>query len=223
LDFFPTFFGDMRINFGGLCAGLYEQFLDVVQVHAFFQQVGGERMPQRACSRQRVDARPLPGGIKNVPKGKKITVEQLLHHTFGIKSYTDMEAWDAMTQPYAAGSLLSTVEDLYIWTKAVNSGKVVGKDWLKKGYTPCVLPNGENTYYGYGWGIGNLLGSEVIEHTGGINGFLSALMCLPKEDVCVAMLTNCDCEPPSNLAEKLAAMAAGKEYQPTALPLPPAK
>jgi hypothetical protein len=57
LDFFPTFFGDMRINFGGLCAGLSEQFLDVAQVHAFLQEMCGERVTQPACSRQRADAR----------------------------------------------------------------------------------------------------------------------------------------------------------------------
>lgn len=115
----------------------------------------------------------------------------------------------SMTQPYAAGSLASTVEDLYRWTRALHAGKVVSLELLKKAHTPTILPNGENTYYGYGWILGNLLGSPTIEHDGGINGFLSSLIYLPKEDICVAILTNCDCNPPGETAAELAALAAG--------------
>ncbi len=128
-------------------------------------------------------------------------------------------AFLSMTQPYAAGSLLSTVEDLFIWTKALHSGKVVKPESLKKMTTPYILPDGTNTRYGYGLQMGNLLGSLSVEHSGGIHGFLSNLVYLPKEDVCVAILTNCDCEPPRDLNDKLAALTIGKSYQPTAIKL----
>ena len=123
-------------------------------------------------------------------------------------------AFLSMTQPYAAGSLLSTVEDLYTWTKALHSGKVVKPESLKKMTTPYTLPDGTNTHYGYGLQMGNLLGSPTVEHSGGIHGFLSDLVYLPNEDVCVAILTNCDCEPPSNLTARLAALVIGKPFQP---------
>ncbi len=125
----------------------------------------------------------------------------------------------SMTQPYAAGSLLSTVEDLFIWTKALHGGKVVKPESLKKMTTPHILPDGTNTHYGYGLSMNNLLGSPTVEHSGGINGFLSDLVYLPKEDVCVAILTNCDCEPPRNLTPRLAALTIGKPYQPTPITL----
>ena len=115
----------------------------------------------------------------------------------------------SMTQPYAAGSLASTVEDLYRWTRALHAGKVVSLELLKKAHTPTILPNGENTHYGYGWIMGNLLGSPTIEHDGGINGFLSSLIYLPKEKICVAILANCDCNGPGGIAAELAALAAG--------------
>lgn len=249
--------------------------------------------------------------------GKKITVEQLLNHTSGIRSYTDMPEWTAevqtkdftpsalidffkdqpmdfepglqfhynnsgyillgyiiekvsgmsyadyiakkvfkkagmkhsfyenkprpipnwangyqngnggyapaaplsMTQPYAAGSLASTVEDLYRWTRAVHAGKLVRADLLQKAHTPNVLPDGINTHYGYGWVMGNILGSPTIEHDGGIHGFLSSLLYLPKEDICVAILTNCDCNSPNNTAAELAALTAGYPLALEALPL----
>lgn len=120
----------------------------------------------------------------------------------------------SMTQPYAAGSLLSTVEDLYIWTKALHSGKVVKPESLKKMTTAHILPDSTNTHYGYGLQMGNLLGSPTVEHSGGIHGFLSDLLYLPNEDVCVAILTNCDCEPPGEISAKLAALTIGKPFQP---------
>lgn len=126
-------------------------------------------------------------------------------------------AYLSMTQPYAAGSLLSTVEDLCTWTRALHSGKVIKPESLKKAMTPCILPDGTNTHYGYGLQTGNLLGSLTVEHSGGIHGFLSDLVYLPGEDVCVAVLTNCDCHPPKDLADKLAALAIGKPYEPAAI------
>lgn len=125
----------------------------------------------------------------------------------------------SMTQPYAAGSLLSTVEDLYIWTKALHGGKVIKPESLKKATTPYVTSTGENTHYGYGLQLGNLLGSPTVEHGGGINGFLSNLLYLPDEDMCVAILTNCDCEPPGELSAKLAALAIDKPFAPAPVQL----
>ncbi|MBK7936107.1 MAG: serine hydrolase [Lewinellaceae bacterium] len=126
-------------------------------------------------------------------------------------------AFLSMTQPYAAGSLLSTVADLCTWTKALHSGKVIKPESLKKATTPYILPDGTNSRYGYGLQMGNLLGSPTVEHGGGIHGFLSDLVYLPKEDLCVAILTNCDCEPPRDLTAKLAALAIGKPFAPTAI------
>ena len=48
----------------------------------------------------------------------------------------------SMTQPYAAGSLLSTVDDLAIWSDAVFAGKLVRKEWLSKAFTPYRLRTG---------------------------------------------------------------------------------
>lgn len=125
----------------------------------------------------------------------------------------------SMTQPYAAGSLASTVEDLYRWTRAVHGGKLVPADLLKKAHTPHILPDGENTHYGYGWVLGNIWNSPTIEHNGGIHGFLSSLIYMPKEAVCVAVLSNCNCHSPDETAAQLAAVAAGYPAEMEAVPV----
>jgi hypothetical protein len=53
----------------------------------------------------------------------------------------------------------------------------------------------------------------MISHGGGINGYLTSSLYLPEEKVFVAVFSNCDCNPPGNLAFKLAAITIGKPYQ----------
>ena len=96
----------------------------------------------------------------------------------------------SMTQPYAAGSLLSTVDDLAIWSDAVFAGKLVRREWLSKAFTPYRLQNGELSGYGYGWFVGDLAGHRSIEHGGGINGFTSYEMTFPEDRIFIAILTN---------------------------------
>lgn len=119
----------------------------------------------------------------------------------------------SMTLPYAAGSLQSTVEDLYKWNQALHSYKLVKKESLDKAFTPYVLSDGKKTDYGYGWSIGKIQGSPTIEHGGGIPGFLTMGIYLPKEDVFVAVFSNCDCNAPEDIAAKLGALTIGKPFE----------
>jgi CubicO group peptidase (beta-lactamase class C family) len=96
----------------------------------------------------------------------------------------------SMTQPYAAGSLLSTVDDLAVWSDAVFAGKLVKKEWLDKAFTPYKLAGGESSGYGFGWFVADFAGHRSIEHGGGINGFSTYEMTLPEDRIFIAILTN---------------------------------
>jgi len=119
----------------------------------------------------------------------------------------------SMTQPYAAGSLLSTVDDLSTWYAAVMSDKVISKASRDKAQTAFTLNDGSHTDYGFGWSIGNIQGSPMISHNGGINGFLSASNYLPQENIFVTVLSNCMCHYPGEVAAKMAAIAIGKPFE----------
>jgi D-alanyl-D-alanine carboxypeptidase len=118
----------------------------------------------------------------------------------------------SMSQPYAAGSLISTVDDLATWDAAISSGALLKAESWKKAFTPYVLKQGEPTNYGYGWSIGQLEGSPMISHGGGINGFSTYELRLPEEKVYVAVLTNADrgLAKPEMVASRLAAKIIGK-------------
>ncbi|WP_035375081.1 serine hydrolase [Pseudoduganella violaceinigra] len=120
----------------------------------------------------------------------------------------------SMTQPYAAGALVSTVDDLARWEHAIAAHKLISQASWKQAFTPYTLAGGKSTGYGYGWEIGTLQGSPTIAHGGGINGFATHGVRLPAEGVYVAVLTNSDSGLPSPeyVASKVAAIAIGKPF-----------
>ena len=118
----------------------------------------------------------------------------------------------SLTQLYAAGSLMSTVKDLFIWNRAIRSNKLVKKETIDLAFTNYQLNNGQFINYGYGWSINQINGSQAFEHSGGIFGYLTNSIYLFKEDVFVAILSNCDCNDPGDVSIRMAAMAIGKPY-----------
>ena len=96
----------------------------------------------------------------------------------------------SMTQPFAAGSLCSTVNDLAAWTLALSSGKVVSAASYRMMTTPGTLNDGKPLTYGFGLGTGVLGGHRQVSHNGGINGFVSELHHYPDDSVVTVVLTN---------------------------------
>jgi CubicO group peptidase (beta-lactamase class C family) len=98
-----------------------------------------------------------------------------------------------MSVPYAAGTLYSTGEDLYIWNKKLFEGKVISEDSLKQMISKHVNA-GEEGYYGYGIFTNDVeLGRKLrkkVYHRGIIPGFLSSNNIFPTEDVQIIMITN---------------------------------
>ncbi|MBK9759006.1 MAG: serine hydrolase [Flavobacteriales bacterium] len=125
----------------------------------------------------------------------------------------------SMTWPLGAGNIRSTVTDLWKWNSSVFAGKLVPVARLAQAHEAVLLADGSKHPYGYGWGFQNVQGSPTIEHNGGIDGFVSASLYLPKEDIYVAVLVNRESDDANNLAPMLAAIALGKPYGWSAVPL----
>ena len=93
----------------------------------------------------------------------------------------------SMTQPYAAGSLISSVDDLYQWNQAIFTGKVINQKSMDKAFTGYKLPSGKSTNYGYGWMPQSLLGVKTIGHGGEINGFSAMAIMAPDQNTFVVV------------------------------------
>lgn len=154
-----------------------------------------------------------PLGLKNTYYGSmsKIIPNRAQGYQREGSNYKNAE-YLSLTQPYAAGSIMSTTDDLLTWNNAVHAYKLVKKETLQKAFTNYKLANGKSTNYGYGWGLDEINGSPTIEHSGGIFGYSTNAIYLPKEDVFVVAYSNCDCNPPGDVSTKIAAMAIGKPF-----------
>jgi CubicO group peptidase (beta-lactamase class C family) len=157
----------------------------------FFGPLGMGRSSASATNGQ------LPGEVFGYQKGEK-----------GWEPATPL----SMTWPQGAGAIRCTVDDLFAWNTAVMTNKLVPAELLSKAHTERKLKDGSATHYGYGWSFQNVQGSPTIEHNGGINGFVSASLYLPKEDIYVAVLCNSETDAVEVLAPQLAAIAMGKPY-----------
>ncbi|MDR7209824.1 serine hydrolase [Flavobacterium piscis] len=102
-------------------------------------------------------------------------------------SYIDMSI------PYAAGSLYSTVEDLYLWDQALYTNQLLSAksmDLLFKRYIKA-----GSDFYGYGWSIEEVSNGDkaklgIIEHGGGINGFNTIISRVPADKNLIVLLNN---------------------------------
>ncbi len=129
----------------------------------------------------------------------------------------------SMTQPHAAGSLLSTVDDLARWNAALAAGELISEESYERMTTPFTLKDGEATTYGYGFSLITLRGHRAIAHGGGIHGFNTFAARLPEEGIYVAALSNYPGGGmgPGPLALKAAALTAGDpfpEFRPAPVP-----
>src|SRR5688572_8682128 len=117
-----------------------------------------------------------------------------------------------MSIPYAAGSMYSTVEDLYLWDQALYTDKLLSAQSKELMFKPGL----EN--YGYGWVVRNakLKNEEeiqVIRHGGGINGFSTVIARVPKDRNLVVLLDN-TAQNVDRLSETIAKILYNQPYDP---------
>jgi CubicO group peptidase (beta-lactamase class C family) len=81
-----------------------------------------------------------------------------------------------------AGNIISTVEDIFYFDKALHAGKLIGKRSLEKMLSPYVLSNGKavnlggGRSYGFGWNVMNDPAKDrIVFHDGRIPGLRTIL------------------------------------------------
>jgi CubicO group peptidase (beta-lactamase class C family) len=137
-----------------------------------------------------------PLGMKNtgVHTSRLILENEATGYAINNGKFEKALNWD-MSRAGGAGSMYSTVEDLFLWNEAVFNGKVLNDASLKTAFTSVLLNNGQKPAamdYGYGWTFWNTRDIRFIGHSGGLHGFLSQLTRQPEEQLTVAVLTNCN-------------------------------
>jgi CubicO group peptidase (beta-lactamase class C family) len=115
-----------------------------------------------------------------------------------------------MQQPYSAGAMYSTVEDLLTWDQALYTEKLLPAAAKTIMWTPAL------NNYAYGWMIASpssaTYGYRRMAHGGGINGFSAMIVRVPDPNVTAIVLANNDTANASAVARDLLAIYYGQAY-----------
>jgi len=132
------------------------------------------------------------------------------------RDYVNSDYLD-MTIPYAAGSMYSTVEDLYKWDQALYTTKMLPEEYMSMYFEPQISA-WSNSHYAYGWGVGyTTIGNSAdsiytIGHGGGINGFQTNIARTTSDKSLIVLLNNTGGAPLNDMTEAILAIIHGKGY-----------
>jgi CubicO group peptidase (beta-lactamase class C family) len=117
-----------------------------------------------------------------------------------------------MSVPYSAGAMYSTVEDLFVWDRALYTDKLLSEKSKGEYFKPGL------SNYAFGWGIGSFrLGRttdtvRTISHGGGINGFNTLIVRVPEQQHLIVLLNNTGAAPLNEIATAILGILYGKPY-----------
>jgi len=125
-------------------------------------------------------------------------------------------AFLAMSVPYAAGSLYSTLDDLSAWQRALRAARPINA----RSVAMMFADHGHG--YGFGWGVQQQFSRRHFVHAGGINGFSVVISLYPDDDLLILALANIQGAPVQKLAHDLAAEFFGLQEEARTVVLDPA-
>ena len=116
-----------------------------------------------------------------------------------------------MSLPHAAGSIASTVEDMYRFDRALKEGTLLSDRSNQLLFTIHASSEPNDMIYGYGTFVDPVL--NTVGHMGEIEGFRAATYRYVSEDLTVIVLTNQEKIPAEELQAELAALVLGSSEE----------
>jgi CubicO group peptidase (beta-lactamase class C family) len=111
------------------------------------------------------------------------------------------------TVSYSAGSFYTTAADLSKWNNSLFSGKVISVQSMNNAHTI------RRNHNGLGWFIDTIHGKKVIQHGGGIDGFLCQNYVVPEEGIEVTVLGNVGSFDPNKFSTDLLGIMLGQQVE----------
>lgn len=114
---------------------------------------------------------------------------------------------------YAAGGIVSTINDLFIWNRALKNNTSLSKFIVEGLTTENTTNSGEGTGYGYGFFLNHINGSATIQHGGNLYGFTSTALYLPNEDIFICILSNKKYDRTEEISDYIASLLINKPLE----------
>jgi D-alanyl-D-alanine carboxypeptidase len=108
----------------------------------------------------------------------------------GKKSILQNATYISPTRKWAAGAIVSSVNDLIKWETALDTNKLFDRTTREQMWTPAVLKTGEIADYGFGNELRNLRGQRIAGHQGGGMAFNCTVYRLVDDKLAVIVLCN---------------------------------
>jgi len=164
-----------------------------------------EKVTRRSFE-QNVQARiftPLGMANSGYDRNRPVLKKRASGYTRGPFEVVNADYMEMDSTPGAAGSLYSTVEDMFRWDRALYTDKLLNKEHRERMFTPnrdvpevAAAGGRAQSRYGYGWQIYTRTHPvtkhrvKVVNHGGAINGFRAMENRLVEEDAFVMVLCN---------------------------------
>jgi CubicO group peptidase (beta-lactamase class C family) len=131
-------------------------------------------------------------GMKNtgIDTPSEIVKNRALGYEYSFEGYVNSAYIDMASATYAAGAIYSTIEDLYLWQKALYGDKLLSKENKEIMFTPYL------NNYAYGLAVNKSkpegMQKEItaMGHPGGINGFSALSIRYIEDETVIILLDN---------------------------------
>ena len=137
-----------------------------------------------------------PLGMQNtVAFEKGISTVKNRAYGYTQRDTTDEQSFELTDQSLTSsvlgdGGIYSSIEDLFQWDQGLYTSKLVSASTLAQAFTPNILPNGQNSGYGFGWRILLHKGQRALHHSGSTIGFRTHIARFPDRQLTVIVLVN---------------------------------
>jgi CubicO group peptidase (beta-lactamase class C family) len=108
---------------------------------------------------------------------------------------------------YTAGGLYTTIEDLYLWDRALATDKVASQISLQQMFMPY------RDGYGFGWKIQKESDRRLVTPGGGLRSYSTSILRYPDDDACVIVLSRSESTDAARVGHDLAAILFGMQYE----------
>ncbi len=132
-----------------------------------------------------------PSGMKNTAVYSTAVYEKIPTNVIGHdRVWRRSVVQNFQDGPVGDKGIYSTVQDLYLFDRALRDGRLLKKATLDSAYAGHNTPIKEIFNYGYGWRTFDPGNHKVVYHTGWWHGFRSLYIRDLKEDITIVLLTN---------------------------------